>query len=464
MAKESNNSKRMQTTTAADETLHITDLPVGILVDVASYLSKPSRALFATAMSAPSTSWQNDKLVHLPSATSKAIISAPLLKCEKHHFTLLAAIRGLSVIESTSRWEELDFEEIETSLSAKLSDDDIGAVLKCINAKQTVKRFKLAGCINITGRGLDLLRGSTQLELMDISLEGRNVEKRDIIEEPIILSQEVVIPILESIVATNGCSLIYVNFPTKWCQTGTTNHNDRVTHMVRQFRVRYQQHLSNRELSCASCDGGMENIRWLSTNMCQNNICYDCLKPFCGCGEGDGCGFSSFCHYCRKCYCHDCNRLNDCACCAGDICWECGNMTECDNCGETCCEMCINTCDGCGRTQCHACNPFRKCCGEGCDKANCDECFDGEQYTVNFCEECEEEFCFDCQLTYTKKEGENSCEWCAGMVAPVIVKENTNLCKKVEELTKENKELVKQHQQMTKENEELRKKLKYIMI
>ena len=97
-------------------------------------------------------------------------------------------------------------------------------------------------------------------------------------------------------------------------------------------------------------------------------------------------------------------------------------------------------------------------------KANCDECFDGEQYTVNFCEECEEEFCFDCQLTYTKKEGENCCERCAGMVTPMIVKENTKLCKKVEELTKENKELIKQHQQMAKENEERRKKLKYIMI
>ena len=219
MAMESNNIHK-RTTAAANETLHMTDLPIGFLVDVASYLSKPSRALFATAMSAPSTSWQNDKLIHLPSATSKAIISAPLLKCEKLHFTLLAAIRGLSVIESTSRWEELDFEDIEKSLSAKLSDDDIGAVLKCINAKQTVKRLKLAGCINITGRGLDLLRGSTQLELMDTSLVGKH-EDLDIVKEPI-LSQEVVMPILESIVATDGCSLKYVNLPTKWCETGIT--------------------------------------------------------------------------------------------------------------------------------------------------------------------------------------------------------------------------------------------------
>ena len=46
-------SKRRRTATAtADITLCVTDLPVGILVDAASYL-KPSSALFAVSMSVP---------------------------------------------------------------------------------------------------------------------------------------------------------------------------------------------------------------------------------------------------------------------------------------------------------------------------------------------------------------------------------------------------------------------------
>ena len=79
----------------AGDSLHITDLPIGFLVDVASYLSKPSRALFAAAMTAPSTSWCQNYEKHRPSAISKAIIIA------------------------STQWEELDFEESEKSLTAK---------------------------------------------------------------------------------------------------------------------------------------------------------------------------------------------------------------------------------------------------------------------------------------------------------------------------------------------------------
>jgi hypothetical protein len=78
------NSKRRKTATAV---LHITDLPVGILEDVASYLCKPSQALFAVAMSAPSTSWCQYNLVHRPSPATKAIVSS-------------------------TQWDILDFEDI----------------------------------------------------------------------------------------------------------------------------------------------------------------------------------------------------------------------------------------------------------------------------------------------------------------------------------------------------------------
>ena len=90
--------------------LHISDLPVGILVDVSAYLSKPSRALLAVA-SAPSSSWENKNnySMHRLSSISTAIVSS-------------------------SEWDTLDFMDIEKSLANRLSDDDVYAILQCISA------------------------------------------------------------------------------------------------------------------------------------------------------------------------------------------------------------------------------------------------------------------------------------------------------------------------------------------
>ena len=112
--------------TAAD-TLHISNLPIGFIVDVSAYLSKPSRAILAVAFTTSSSSslWQTDyEVMHRLSPISKAVISA-------------------------SQWETLDFEDIERELANKLTDNDISAVLKSINAQDVLKRLKLCGCINI---------------------------------------------------------------------------------------------------------------------------------------------------------------------------------------------------------------------------------------------------------------------------------------------------------------------------
>ena len=120
-------NKRRRTDNAV---IHISDLPVGIIVDVSAYLSKPSRAMLAVAFTAPSSSWSNSKnikLYHQSSSTSKAIISS-------------------------SKWDILDFVDIEKSLANRLSDDDMSAVLQCINAQDVLKKLKLTGCINL-GQG-----------------------------------------------------------------------------------------------------------------------------------------------------------------------------------------------------------------------------------------------------------------------------------------------------------------------
>ena len=147
---------------------------------------QPSRALFAVAMTASSTSWSrynigdSDNKKYQPSATTKSIVSS-------------------------TRWGKLDFVKLEKSVSEKLSDDDLFAILQCINAHRALKRLKLTGCTNITDWGLSPLMRSTVLELIDLNVISNN-EIRDVSIEPT-MTREMVLPIMDSIVANQDCAL-----------------------------------------------------------------------------------------------------------------------------------------------------------------------------------------------------------------------------------------------------------------
>src|SRR5210317_2018667 len=99
-----------------DNTYNIDNLPSSALTHIASFLSVPSRALFAVALS-------------VTSEESLAIVGT---QC------------GI-----------LDFGEIHKDLAAKLTDDDISNILRSVNAVDRVKRLILTGCVNITGAGLE---------------------------------------------------------------------------------------------------------------------------------------------------------------------------------------------------------------------------------------------------------------------------------------------------------------------
>jgi hypothetical protein len=101
------------------------NLPSSALTHIASFLAVPSRALFAVALS----------------VTSEESLTIVGTQCEI-----------------------LDFGEIHKDLAAKLTDDDIRDILIRVNAVNRVKRLRLAGCINITGAGLEPLRGSSVIE------------------------------------------------------------------------------------------------------------------------------------------------------------------------------------------------------------------------------------------------------------------------------------------------------------
>ncbi|KAL7526668.1 hypothetical protein ACHAXR_001591, partial [Thalassiosira sp. AJA248-18] len=129
-----NSGSNKRSKTSKEVVFPIAALPQSLFGDVAAYLAEPSRALFAVAVTAPSSSWSRFKR---PSAASKVILSSS---------------------SSSGKWAVLDFTDIDKNLASSLSDDDIGAILTCIDAANNLKTLKLAGCVNISGRGLDHLR------------------------------------------------------------------------------------------------------------------------------------------------------------------------------------------------------------------------------------------------------------------------------------------------------------------
>ena len=167
------------------------DLPVGILKNITSYLAvptspSPSRILFAVALA--DASHDDD--------------------------TLSDEMRYYSAITGDNDWEVLDFGEIEKNLAARLTDDDLSSVLQHIDAVHNVKKLKLTNCTNITGVGLIPLQFSTVIEQIDLSLVGMH-QNPELDPEPLI-SRELVLPILQSIINENRCALKHLEFPHKW--------------------------------------------------------------------------------------------------------------------------------------------------------------------------------------------------------------------------------------------------------
>mmetsp|Transcript_12042 Transcript_12042/g.22401 ORF Transcript_12042/g.22401 Transcript_12042/m.22401 type:complete len:130 (-) Transcript_12042:787-1176(-) len=124
----------------------------------------------------------------------------------------------------------------------KLTDDDLGAVLACVKAVGTLKTLKLAGCINITGDGLESLRGCISLEQIDLSLMGRHEKPYPCTKSRPSISEAAVLPILVSIIHMNGNSLKHIQIPKLWSMNASP--------IFDEFLEMYDEHLDSREFHC----------------------------------------------------------------------------------------------------------------------------------------------------------------------------------------------------------------------
>jgi len=147
-------------------------------VHAATFLATPSRALFATALMDDAQDVVNQ---------------------------LSSAIAG----DQTT----VDFGDIEKELALNLSDGDINSALLCIDAVNKLKKLRITNCVNITGIGLEPLRGSAVIQQIDLSLtcDGEGPSTLDLESS---ISFGIVLPILDSIIERGVVQ--HITLPRIW--------------------------------------------------------------------------------------------------------------------------------------------------------------------------------------------------------------------------------------------------------
>ncbi|KAK1740851.1 hypothetical protein QTG54_008103 [Skeletonema marinoi] len=374
-ANDSSKRRRILGDDASPDAGCLSELPSGILTHVANYLDAPSRALFAAAL-----------------INQNAVASDE---------------RNTAIVGN--EWTTLDFGEIEKELAVKLNDDDIEKVLQCIDAANRVKKLKLTNCIHITGAGLEPLRGSSIIEQIDLSLVGKHQSPRLSSRPPI--SREFVLPILDSIIEAEGCSLRHLQFPSAWRGSWRSDRG------FEQILRHYNELLVNRGGSCVKCNVSFpEDGSWgCSSYGSQKYTCYECLKYYCEvCTDDDDEYMLSYCSLCERRLCVDCQKKKWCNGCEGDICMDCTDFTDCSGCGAGLCKDCIGNegieskCCKCEGHFCEDCNNqiYDRC--NNCKMYICRDC--DEEYNwlcCNFCQKC---FCNECN----EKKGTKAIQICDG--------------------------------------------------
>jgi len=207
----------------------------------------------------------------------------------------------------------------------RLTDDDIGGLLFCIDAVHKVKRLKLTHCFQFTGKGLDHIRDSVVLEQIDLSLASQNESLDEDVE--IQISEEDTLPTLLNLIGQADSSLKQLQFPQKW--------RDEKSDMFCRFLRNYNRVLNSRRSPCSRpqhCRGngicqndlelgveemlfGIQKLTCLkclditcqqcSSENLQPSTCSGCKQTYCG-YNGNGCQVIFHCEGSDSCQIKQC--------------------------------------------------------------------------------------------------------------------------------------------------------------
>ncbi|KAL7538368.1 hypothetical protein ACHAXR_008511 [Thalassiosira sp. AJA248-18] len=415
--------KRRRTASASASINDLTDDNFGAIAD---FLPKTSRALLAVALTAPASSWRERGQQGEPNDASRAIISsvkpsAPSLSLidglYKETEELIwkgqprPRLRGCyHWYESTfkdgieqqigeyyeGQWEILDFVDVEKSLASRLTDNDIWAILVCIDANDNLERLNLTHCFSVVGHGLEPLRSSEVLEKIDLGLT-RNFEDPGTVFDDGKLSEEAVFDVINDILGVDGNKLWRMQVPRKWYKSNNWGSTSKGLDQLLERR----NYLLMRQSMC--CYFGLA-----------------CYEP--------------------KDYIPYINESDD-------------QVDRCIDCNES--KFQLDTCDFCDR---FFCSGECKSTGEDnqwacfvCGIKSCHECVAYSEVPVLYCETCNVEYCGKCRLQ-SCRDGDNGCVECKGLVFDELFdaqkeeidaqkEEIERLRQEVEELRAKNEEL-----------------------
>ena len=207
--------------------------------------------------------------------------------------------------------------------------------------------MRLTDCINITGVGLEPLRGSAVIESIDLSLVGDH-KNPDLAPMPKLLSNEVV-PILESIIEREECALTLLDW-NKWCNDGVTQGQGQPC-VLGELMGRFEAMLLSNGLGCCKeCDRNLpidDIFSMVFGNSPHRYTCYGCLNKYCPQNQHIQC-----CRKCARWYCKECSELQWCENCQGSYCVDqCMAFTGCatSDCAKFCVDCvsdmnCMNEC------------------------------------------------------------------------------------------------------------------------
>jgi hypothetical protein len=326
-------------------------------------------------------------------------------KAENEIKSLRATVANLNGVEQ----ENDALKEENTILKAKIEKAEL------ILSKQFNRDEQLGDLIILDGTAADYL--VQIVSLIDDVIE-KDLQQDD--EESI--NMRIVLPILDSIIAAEGCAVRKIEFPIKWREEASTEFS--------AFLERYNElWITRTENNAAIChcikckrsainddvwvntEGEAEDIaQGVTCTNCLNHICDDCndfenadfedlllfscggncWKEFCvECSTPKICDFSGCLNYL---YCTDCHVHIDHKCadseCNASICDKCISSAKCSICEQLfCCDVdecqvAINPCPCCDEPVCSGC----------LSKIRCDLC------PVQWCKRCAEQgLCSRCK-------------------------------------------------------------------
>ena len=163
------------------------------------------------------------------------------------------------------------------------------------------------------------------------------------------------LPILDSIISREGCSLKLLEFPKKWREEASAEFIDFLERYNEMWNNRFEPFLSR----CAKCKRNilehdtMLNYGWVATEGeeigLDETTCSACLKHYCDqCNDFDYVDFEDIllfiCGNCDKSFCVECSAVKICNCCDFLFCTDCHFMVDRKCAGSQCNE---NVCDSC---------------------------------------------------------------------------------------------------------------------